>query len=85
MGHERSVAVRHPQPGGETTSHKVIFWDFDGTLAERPGRWSTILWSILQEHEPTTPITPKDLGPILRTGYPWHTPDVPHPHLSDPL
>lgn len=62
----------------------VIFWDFDGTLAERPGMWGGAMLKSLLEHEPTTPITVDDIRPHLSTGFPWHTPEIPHPELNTP-
>ena len=59
-------------------------WDFDGTLAYRDGLWSGCLVAVLQEHEPDRAITRADVRPLLRRGFPWHTPDVAHPELSTP-
>src|SRR6201995_4789669 len=33
-------------------SSGVVMWDFDGTLATRPGLWSTCLLEVLDEHAP---------------------------------
>lgn len=63
---------------------KVLFWDFDGTLAFRPGGWSGAILEALAEHEPAPSISREEIGPYLQTGFPWQTPEVPHPHLSDP-
>ncbi|HEX4323243.1 MAG TPA: HAD family hydrolase [Gaiellaceae bacterium] len=65
-------------------ARKVIFWDFDGTLAHRPGMWRGCLVETLDEHEPGHGIDPENLRPFLRTGFPWDSPDVPHPELTDP-
>jgi putative hydrolase of the HAD superfamily len=63
---------------------QVIFWDFDGTLGERPGHWSgavrDALTDVLGEHD----ISAGQIREQLSHGYPWHRPDVPHPQLSDP-
>jgi hypothetical protein len=31
---------------------RVVPWDFDGTLAHRPGMWSGCLLETLDEHQP---------------------------------
>jgi putative hydrolase of the HAD superfamily len=63
---------------------RAILWDFDGTLAERPGMWRACLCDVLEQHEPNHHVAPEALTPFLRDGFPWHTPDVSHPQLSDP-
>jgi putative hydrolase of the HAD superfamily len=68
----------------ERESRGVIFWDFDGTLAHRPDGWSGTLAVVLLERQPDCAITPRDIAPFLRQGFPWHTPDVGHPHLTSP-
>lgn len=62
----------------------TILWDFEGTLAERPGMWSGTLMQILDENEPYHSIQIEQIRPYMRQGFPWHQPDVPHPELSDP-
>jgi len=62
----------------------VILWDFDGTLAERPGMWRGALTQVLDEHEPGHDVTSEMFRPHLRDGFPWHRPEAPHPHLSEP-
>ena len=63
---------------------RVILWDFDGTLAERPGLWGACLLETLDEEEPGHGISLDALRPLLRHGFPWHTPDVAHPELCEP-
>lgn len=65
-------------------SSRVIFWDFDGTLAYRPGEWRGCLIEVLDEYEPGHGITSEAIRPHLQEGFPWHRPDRPHPELSDP-
>lgn len=60
------------------TASRVIFWDFDGTLATRAGMWSGALVEALMLHDPACPVTRAQLAPFLRAGFPWHTPDLPH-------
>jgi len=62
---------------------QVVFWDFDGTLALRPGMWRGCLSETLDEHQPGHDITPEDLRPFLRDGFPWHRPDIAHPELCE--
>jgi putative hydrolase of the HAD superfamily len=60
----------------------VVLWDFDGTLAFRPGLWAGCLVETLDEHEPGHDVDVAAVRPLLRDGFPWHTPDVAHPELS---
>lgn len=59
----------------------VILWDFDGTLAERPGMWGGCMLEVLDEHEPGHGIESGSFIPFLRDGFPWHSPQLPHPEL----
>jgi putative hydrolase of the HAD superfamily len=63
---------------------KVIFWDFDGTLAYRPKMFSSSLRMVLDEHEKDHKITDECFGQWLQSGFPWHEPDKDHLHLRDP-
>jgi putative hydrolase of the HAD superfamily len=62
---------------------RVLIWDFDGTLGRRPGRWSgaiaDALTDVLGPHEFSTAM----IAAEVRSGYPWHSPEVPHPLLAD--
>jgi len=62
---------------------RVLIWDFDGTLGHRPARWSgaiaDALTDVLGPHE----FSQAMIAVEVRSGYPWHSPDVPHPHLAD--
>ncbi len=64
--------------------NRAILWDFDGTLAHRPGMWRGCLVETLDEHAPGHGIDPEELRPFLRNGFPWDSPGVPHPELCDP-
>jgi putative hydrolase of the HAD superfamily len=66
-----------PKAGG------VIVWDFDGTLAERPGMWRETMKDVLDWHEPGHGVTSELLRPFLQAGFPWDSPEVPHPELSE--
>jgi putative hydrolase of the HAD superfamily len=59
----------------------IVLWDFDGTLAERPGMWRGCLLEVLREHEPGLDAEADAFIPALRSRFPWHSPDVPHPEL----
>lgn len=61
---------------------KAILWDFDGTLGHRPGMWRTALVEALVEYDPTCTITAEDLRSVLRDEFPWHRPDLAHPHIT---
>jgi putative hydrolase of the HAD superfamily len=63
---------------------RTVLWDFDGTLAHRPGRWSGCLVETLDEHEPDHGLRIEDLRPCLRSAFPWDEPERAHPELSDP-
>ena len=65
-------------------SSAVVLWDFDQTLAFRPGRWSGLLVEILDEHLPGHNVTLDALRQELQHGFPWHTPEEPHHHLNEP-
>jgi putative hydrolase of the HAD superfamily len=64
--------------------NRVILWDFDGTLAQRPGMWGLELAAAIAEVLPGQPADPAPLRPYLSHGFPWHQPEVPHPELNDP-
>lgn len=60
-----------------------MLWDFDGTLAERPGMWRACLLEVLREHEPGVDADADAFIPSLRDGFPWHRPDVAHLDLCE--
>jgi putative hydrolase of the HAD superfamily len=62
---------------------RVVLWDFDGTLAERPGLWGACLLETLDEHEPGHAVELDRLRSRLRDGFPWHRPHVAHPELCE--
>jgi len=61
---------------------KTILWDFDGTLAHRPGMWTQALFDVLLERQPLSTATIEDIRPFMRDGFPWHRPREPHLHLT---
>jgi putative hydrolase of the HAD superfamily len=62
---------------------RVILWDFDGTLAHRPGLWGACLMEVLDEHHAGHSVELDRLRTLLRDGFPWHQPDVAHPELCE--
>ena len=63
---------------------RAILWDFDGTLAHRPGMWGGCLMEMLDENRPDHGVDSDELRSFLRDGFPWHRPDVAHPELCEP-
>jgi len=59
-------------------SMSVIFWDFDGTLAYREGRWSGMLADLINKECPEKNIKSGDVRLYLRSGFPWHSPEQNH-------
>ena len=57
---------------------KVIFWDFDGTLAYRDSMWSGTLAALANERRPGANIEADRIRPHLLPGYPWSNPEVNH-------
>jgi len=64
---------------------RALIWDFDGTLGYRDGgQWTGTLLELLREARPDLEVTDHQLKSFLRSGYPWHVPERPHPELADP-
>lgn len=64
---------------------RYLVWDFDGTLAERPGQWSGMLAKMLKAEFPHLTATREDFRPHMSANFPWHrheTPQIP-PHGDD--
>jgi putative hydrolase of the HAD superfamily len=62
----------------------AVIWDFDETLARRPGGWRHMLVDALDLESPGHGVTATDVEPGLRRGFPWHDQERGHPELSDP-
>lgn len=62
----------------------MVLWDFDGTLAVREGRWRGALLAALDQTHADHTVTMDVLLGGLKDGFPWHTPETPHPHLHTP-
>jgi putative hydrolase of the HAD superfamily len=54
----------------------VLVWDFDGTLAHRPGNWTGVICEVVATARPDLELTAERLRPYLQAGFPWHAPDV---------
>jgi putative hydrolase of the HAD superfamily len=63
---------------------RLVLWDFDGTLARRPGLWSGCVLEVLNEHAPEHGVARAQIAAALRDGFPWHSPESPHPELGEP-
>jgi putative hydrolase of the HAD superfamily len=62
----------------------VIFWDFDGTLAHRPGMWRGCLLSALATVEPGHAVSEDAIRRGLSDGFPWHAPSIAHLEIRTP-
>jgi putative hydrolase of the HAD superfamily len=61
---------------------KALIWDFDGTLGYRTGGgWTAALLEVLLHEEAACGVVAEQLYPYLQSGFPWHTPDRPHPEI----
>jgi putative hydrolase of the HAD superfamily len=64
---------------------RLLIWDFDGTLAHRRGEtgWSTLLAEVLDGEDPGHRHSAETFRPHLRSGFPWHQPEIAHPELCE--
>ncbi|MDO9333757.1 MAG: HAD family hydrolase [Dehalococcoidales bacterium] len=67
-----------------TETSPTVLWDFDGTLATRPGLWRSSLMEALNKHEPGHRVDEEQIRLYLRDGFPWHKPEESHLHLVTP-
>ncbi len=59
----------------EVRMNKVIFWDFDGTLAKAPFLWSGSLHEVILELMPDYNITLEEVRRYTKSGFTWDTPE----------
>jgi putative hydrolase of the HAD superfamily len=59
---------------------KYLIWDFDGTLAYRPGQWSAALVQAAKRFTGQD-LDLETLRPYLRRGFPWHNPERANPPM----
>ena len=61
---------------------KLLIWDFDGTLGyQKRGYFSESILQVIRETNPETTITVEQIRPYLHDGFPWHSPEKPHPDI----
>ena len=60
-----------------------MLWDFDGTLAYRPGLWSGCVIEVLDAHDPAHSVAIEQVRAGVAGRFPWHRADQPHPHPGD--
>ncbi len=58
------------------TSGKYLLWDFDGTLAHRPGQWTDTVMSVLNAADLAQGVDRDTVRPFMNAGFPWHEPEV---------
>jgi putative hydrolase of the HAD superfamily len=63
---------------------RYALWDFDGTLARRPGNWGSAIQEAALSYRIPRSIDWERVIPLLSHGLPWHEPTKPHHHLSSP-
>ncbi|MHC4442987.1 MAG: HAD family hydrolase [Planctomycetota bacterium] len=66
------------------SDRQYILWDFDDTLACRPGKWSGMLAHMANQFRPPMNLSIDDFRPLLSKRYFWSKPECEHHHLSDP-
>jgi putative hydrolase of the HAD superfamily len=72
-----------PQAGAVPLADaRVVFWDFDGTLARREGLWAGAMVDALARAGSGRALLPEQLRPHLGAGFPWHTPRAPWGRMS---
>jgi len=60
----------------------VLWWDFDGTLVNRPVMWAEVALRLLERHAPDLHVTADEMTALVFTGMPWHRFDHAHPDLN---
>jgi hypothetical protein len=50
-----------------------LVWDFDGTLAMRPGAWTGTLCEVITRERPNLGVTSESVRPHLQSGIRRHT------------
>ena len=62
-----------------TSSDKYLLWDFDGTLAHRPGQWTDTVMAVLRAADLAQGVDREVVRPFMNSGFPWHEPGVIRP------
>jgi HAD superfamily hydrolase (TIGR01549 family) len=63
---------------------RYVLWDFDGTLAARPGNWGSAIQEAALLYPVAKELCWERVVPLLSYGLPWHEPGIPHRNLSSP-
>jgi phosphoglycolate phosphatase-like HAD superfamily hydrolase len=71
-----------PTDSPDLVVDSVVLWDFDGTLAWRPGLWSGCVIEVLDELAPGHTAEIERVRAALKGGFPWDRHTQPHPELS---
>lgn len=58
-----------------TATPRFILWDFDGTLAYRPGQWTDTVMFILRRAGYAHDLPRDVVRPFMNSGFPWHEPE----------
>ncbi|AYG60470.1 HAD-IA family hydrolase [Rhizobium jaguaris] len=61
----------------------VLIWDFEGTLAVRPGRFAGALADAARIIDGTFSASTADLRPLLSPAFPWHSKELMHKYAGD--
>jgi len=60
-----------------------LIWDFHGTLGYRAGGiWTASLAKVLEVERPDFAFEIEAIRPHVQSGFPWHTPEVSHTHIT---
>jgi putative hydrolase of the HAD superfamily len=62
------------------TAGKYLIWDFDGTLAYRPGQWSGTMVEVLRRFAGLD-MNIETVRPFMQKGFPWNSPDQINPPM----
>src|ERR1700733_6018107 len=61
-------------------ARKYLIWDFDGTLAYRPGKWSGTMAEVVKRFAGLD-VDVETLRPFMQKGFPWDSPDRVNPPM----
>lgn len=61
---------------------KLLLFDFDNTIAVREGGWTGAVTEALGRLSPELGVEAGIIRPMMRSGFPWHSPEVPHPEVT---
>ena len=59
---------------GMVSDERVVFWDFDGTLAERDGMWPNVMYDAILRIDPSSEVSLTCLAAGLQRGFPNYGP-----------